>query len=174
MARNLFWIFTENKPVQGLRKKYNIPDVNCLSGVKTYFLKQTYILLKWTYISEYQWCIFPLRDAKLMFIIFFFSRCIFFLKLPRSKCHKLEILNMIWTCAFLKKKNNMLWMLVHKTMIHPKYPYSLSVYSPLGSSRWSMLAKWLKSSPWTHTNLCTSVTSASIHWRKQRYLVKMS
>ena len=31
---NFFWIFTENKPVRGLRKKYNIPDVNWLS----YFL----------------------------------------------------------------------------------------------------------------------------------------
>ena len=30
MARNFFWIFTENKPVRGLRKKYNIPDVNWL------------------------------------------------------------------------------------------------------------------------------------------------
>ena len=31
MARNFFRIFTENKPVLGLRKKYNIPDVNWLS-----------------------------------------------------------------------------------------------------------------------------------------------
>ena len=30
MARNFFRIFTENKPVRGLRKKYNIPDVNWL------------------------------------------------------------------------------------------------------------------------------------------------
>ena len=31
MTRNFFWIFTENKRVRGLRKKYNIPDVNWLS-----------------------------------------------------------------------------------------------------------------------------------------------
>ena len=30
MARNLFRIFTENKPVRGLWKKYNIPEVNWL------------------------------------------------------------------------------------------------------------------------------------------------
>ena len=30
MARNFSRIFTENKPVQDLRKKYNIPDVNWL------------------------------------------------------------------------------------------------------------------------------------------------
>ena len=30
MARNYFWIFTENKPVQELWKKYNIPDMNWL------------------------------------------------------------------------------------------------------------------------------------------------
>ena len=30
MARNSFPIFTENKPVRGLRKKKNIPDVNWL------------------------------------------------------------------------------------------------------------------------------------------------
>ena len=35
MARNLFLIFTENKPVWGLRKKYNIPDVNWLSNYCT-------------------------------------------------------------------------------------------------------------------------------------------
>ena len=38
--RNIFWIFTENKPVRGLRKKYNIPDLNWLKshfdGTKTY------------------------------------------------------------------------------------------------------------------------------------------
>ena len=33
MARNLFRIFTENKPIRGLRKKYNIPDVNWLKEV---------------------------------------------------------------------------------------------------------------------------------------------
>ena len=32
MARNFFQIFTENKPVRGLRKKYNIPGVNWLSA----------------------------------------------------------------------------------------------------------------------------------------------
>ena len=32
MARIFFWIFTENKPVRGLRKKYNIPDVNWLKN----------------------------------------------------------------------------------------------------------------------------------------------
>ena len=32
MARNIFWIFTENKPVRGLRKKCNILDVNWLSA----------------------------------------------------------------------------------------------------------------------------------------------
>ena len=32
MARNFFKIFTENKPVRGLRKKYNIPGVNWLNG----------------------------------------------------------------------------------------------------------------------------------------------
>ena len=31
MARNFFKNFTENKPVRGLRKKYNVPDVNWLS-----------------------------------------------------------------------------------------------------------------------------------------------
>ena len=31
MARNIFRIFTENKPVGGLQKKYNIPEVNWLS-----------------------------------------------------------------------------------------------------------------------------------------------
>ena len=31
MARHFFKIFTENKPVRGLRKKYTIPDVNWLS-----------------------------------------------------------------------------------------------------------------------------------------------
>ena len=31
MARNFFWIFTENKLVRGLRKKYNIPKVNWLT-----------------------------------------------------------------------------------------------------------------------------------------------
>ena len=35
MARNFFWIFTENKPVRGLRKKYNIPDVNWLRNTTT-------------------------------------------------------------------------------------------------------------------------------------------
>ena len=34
MARNVFGIFTENKPVQGLQKKYNIPYVNWLKLVK--------------------------------------------------------------------------------------------------------------------------------------------
>ena len=33
MARNFFKIFTENKPVRGLRTKYNIPDVNWLTGL---------------------------------------------------------------------------------------------------------------------------------------------
>ena len=36
MARNFFRIFTENKPVRGLRKKYNIPEVNWLK-VSPYF-----------------------------------------------------------------------------------------------------------------------------------------
>ena len=31
MAINFFWNFTENKPVRGLRKKYNIPNVNWLT-----------------------------------------------------------------------------------------------------------------------------------------------
>ena len=37
MARNFFWIFTENKPVRGLRKKYNIPDVNWLRYLLYYY-----------------------------------------------------------------------------------------------------------------------------------------
>ena len=32
MARICIQIFTENKPVRGLRKKYNIPEVNWLKG----------------------------------------------------------------------------------------------------------------------------------------------
>ena len=34
MARNVFRILIENKPVRGLRKKYNIPDVNWLRNTK--------------------------------------------------------------------------------------------------------------------------------------------
>ena len=32
MARNFVWIFTENKPVRGLRKKLNSPAVNWLNN----------------------------------------------------------------------------------------------------------------------------------------------
>ena len=38
MARNFFWIFTENKPIRGLRKKYNIPDVNWLIVIFVYLI----------------------------------------------------------------------------------------------------------------------------------------
>ena len=41
-------IFTENKPVRGLRKKYNIPDMNWLSIQLMVFLSQNidFYLLK--------------------------------------------------------------------------------------------------------------------------------
>ena len=34
MAINFFWIFTESKPVRGLRKIYNIPEVNWLNNTQ--------------------------------------------------------------------------------------------------------------------------------------------
>ena len=50
MVRNCFWIFTENKPVRGLRKKYNIPDVNWLN----WWLKLRFSLEHY-YFSFHMW-----------------------------------------------------------------------------------------------------------------------
>ena len=39
MARNIFWIFTQSKPVRGLRKKNNIPGVNWLKALAFFPIK---------------------------------------------------------------------------------------------------------------------------------------